>query len=55
MQHSAACADCLVTHVCSRDAEDAVVIDLDEERALRRLADRGLLPGLRHVPVASTE
>lgn len=53
MQGTDACSDCLVTFVCSRDAGDAVVVNLDEERALRRLSASGLLPVLRHVPLAS--
>ncbi|MEI2653491.1 MAG: hypothetical protein V9G12_15330 [Microthrixaceae bacterium] len=48
MRHSAACEDCVVTFICSRDAGDAVVLDLDEHRALRRLAASGLVPEVRH-------
>ncbi len=47
MQHTHACDDCLVTFVCSRDVDDAVVLDLDEQRALHRLQAGGLLPGVR--------
>ena len=53
MQHTDVCADCLVTFVCSRDVDDAVVLDLDEQRALRRLQLGGLLPEVRHLPVVS--
>lgn len=49
MRQSDVCADCLVTFVCSREADDAVVLDIDEQRALRRLQNQGLLPEIRHV------
>lgn len=63
MQHTDACSDCLVTFLCSDDrsvsleqqvsvrpsaAADAVVLDLDELRAVRLLASAGLVPTLRH-------
>lgn len=48
MRHSDVCGDCVVTFICSRDADDAVVLDLDEQRALRRLAASGLVPEVRH-------
>jgi hypothetical protein len=50
MQHSSHCQDCIVTFICDRDPDDAVVIDADEERAVRLLAGAGLVPRLRHVP-----
>lgn len=43
-----ACAECVVTFICGRDADDAVVIDADEARAVRLLAGAGLVPQLRH-------
>ena len=42
------CDDCIVTFLCSREPDDAVVIDVAEVRALRLLADSGLAPPLRH-------
>ena len=42
------CADCLVTFLCDRDEDDAVVLDLAEERAVRLLVGAGLVPGLAH-------
>ncbi|MCU0312262.1 MAG: hypothetical protein MUE36_15120 [Acidimicrobiales bacterium] len=48
MQHTDVCADCLVTYVCSREPDDALVVDVAEVRALRLLADSGLVPELRH-------
>jgi hypothetical protein len=48
MQHTDVCADCLVTFICSRESDDAVVVDVAEIRALRLLGDVGLTPRLRH-------
>ena len=48
MQHTSACEDCVVTFVLNREPGDALVIDADEERAVRLFADAGLLPGIRH-------
>jgi hypothetical protein len=49
LQGSDACSDCLVTYICSREADDALVIDVAEERAIRLLSGAGLVPELRHV------
>ncbi len=48
MQATSACDDCVVTFLCSREPDDAVVVDVSEVRALRLLADTGLTPPLRH-------
>lgn len=48
MQHTDVCGDCVVTFICSRDVDDAVVLDLDEARAIRRLVASGLVPAVRH-------
>jgi hypothetical protein len=48
MQHTDACADCVVTFICSREPGDALVVDVGEYRALRMLSDSGLVPELRH-------
>ena len=48
MQGTDACDDCLVTYVCSREPDDALVVDVAEIRALRLLSDSGLVPQLRH-------
>ena len=48
MQQTSACDDCVVSFVVSREPGDALVIDADEERAVRLFADAGLLPRLRH-------
>ena len=47
LQGSGACDDCLVTFVLGREPDDAVVIDAQEERALRSLSRAGLVPSLR--------
>ena len=48
MHDTSACDDCIVTFLCDREPEAAVVIDVAEVRALRLLADTGLAPPLRH-------
>ena len=48
MQGTEACQDCVVTFLCGRDPGEAVIIDADEERAVRVLARAGLVPALRH-------
>jgi hypothetical protein len=50
MAKTSACDDCVVTFIVEREPGDAVVIDADEERALRRLGDEGLAPRLRFRP-----
>ncbi|MBA3655559.1 MAG: hypothetical protein H0W70_15355 [Actinobacteria bacterium] len=49
MQHSDHCCDCVVTFICEREPDDAVVIDAEEARALRLLIGAGLVPELRHA------
>jgi hypothetical protein len=41
-----------VTFLLGRSADDAIVIDVAEARAVRLLADAGLVPRLRHRPTA---
>lgn len=48
MQHTSACGDCVVTFICGRDPDEAVVIDAAEAKAVRMLATAGLVPALRH-------
>src|SRR5204862_7394507 len=48
MQHTSACDDCVVTFICGREPDDAVVIDAAEAPAVRLLSEAGLLPSLRH-------
>jgi hypothetical protein len=44
-----ACDDCVVTFLLGHDADEAVVIDVAEARAVRLLSQAGLVPSLRHV------
>ena len=48
MQHTDACADCVVSFVISAGPSEALVVDLAELRAIRLLGDAGLVPRLRH-------
>ena len=48
MEGTAACDDCVVTFLCGREPGEAVVIDVEEIRALRLLQQGGLAPALRH-------
>ena len=48
MHATDACHDCVVTYLCDREPEQAVVIDIADLRAMRALADAGLVPRLRH-------
>jgi Zn-finger protein len=48
MQHTAACADCVVTFFCERPDRAAFVLDSAEQRAVRWFAEAGLVPTLRH-------
>lgn len=48
LERTEACGDCVVSFLLGREPDDAVVIDVAEVRALRTLADAGLVPGLRH-------
>jgi hypothetical protein len=48
MQHTDHCSDCVVMAVVDPSPRTgALVIDADEERALRELADAGLIPEIR--------
>jgi hypothetical protein len=49
MQHTGACDGCIVSFIVGREPGDALVIDADEERALRLLQRAGLVPESRHV------
>jgi hypothetical protein len=47
LQGTNACDDCVVSFLLGREADDAVVIDADEARAMRMLEKAGLVPSLR--------
>lgn len=48
LEGTSTCADCLVTFLCGREPDEAVVIDVAEARAVRLLGQAGLVPALRH-------
>jgi hypothetical protein len=48
MRTAGVCGDCVVTFLLGRGAQDAIVFDVAEERALRLLATAGMVPTLRH-------
>lgn len=48
MDGTASCADCVVTHLLAPARREAVVLNLDEVRAVRLLAQAGMVPTLRH-------
>jgi hypothetical protein len=48
MQETSACEGCVVTFICDREPDDALVIDAAEARAVRMLSRCGLVPPLRH-------
>jgi hypothetical protein len=52
MQGTDVCASCVVTFICDREPDDAIVIDAAEARAVRVLGRSGLVPPLRHRPRA---
>ncbi len=52
-QHTSACEDCVVSFLLDHSPDEAVVIDAAEVRAVRLLADAGLVPRLRHERRAS--
>lgn len=49
MQHTDVCDDCVVTFICGREPDEALVIDVAEARAVRLLGEVGLVPRLRQV------
>jgi hypothetical protein len=55
MQHTSACEGCVVTFICDRSPTEAVVIDVEEVRALRLLGRSGLVPPLRHERFGNLE
>ena len=48
MQHTDACHDCVVSFICSREPNEAVVIEFADLRAMRALGDAGRVPKLQH-------
>ncbi len=52
MRETNACSDCLVSFMCGDTHETAVVFNLEEQRAVRLLANAGMVPTLRHRAVS---
>ena len=52
LQRTDACGDCLVSFILGREADDALVVDVAEARAIRMLGRAGLVPELRHPAAA---
>jgi len=52
MRASSACDDCVVSFFCDDSGSQGVVLDLEEQRTLRMLANAGLVPTLRHRAVS---
>jgi len=48
MRETSACDDCVVSFIVKREPGDAIVVDVEEQRALRALGERGMVPRLRH-------
>ena len=48
MKSTPTCGDCIVTYICDREVEQAVVVNLADFRAMKALAEAGLVPDLRH-------
>lgn len=54
MQHTTACDDCIVTALLDRPDDGAVVLDLEQARAVRALQRGGLAPRNRFLPIDRT-
>ncbi len=48
MDGTAACADCMVTHLLAPARREPLAFSADEMRAVQLLARAGLVPTLRH-------
>jgi hypothetical protein len=48
MDGTAACADCVVTHLLAPARREPLAFDEDEMRAVELLAAAGMVPTLRH-------
>jgi hypothetical protein len=48
MTGTTACDDCVVTFICGRRPGEALIIDVEEERAVRLMASAGLVPEIKH-------
>ncbi len=51
MKDTDACGDCMMSVLCETPTEGAVILNLQELRDIRLLAQAGLVPTLRHRAV----
>ena len=51
MRNTDACGDCMMSVLCDQPIEGAIVLNLQELRDIRVLAQAGLVPTLRHRAV----
>ncbi len=51
MRQTDACSDCMMSVLCDTEESEAVVLNLQELRDIRLLAQAGLVPTLRHRAV----
>jgi hypothetical protein len=49
MQNTSTCDDCVVTFICGREPDEAVIIDVTEARAVKLLGEAGLVPPLQQI------
>lgn len=52
MKNTDACGDCMMSVLCETPVEGAVILNLQELRDIRLLAQAGLVPTLRHRAVS---
>ena len=52
MANSHACHDCMMSFLCHEPSDGAVVLNLQEIREIKLLAQAGLVPTLRHRAVS---
>jgi hypothetical protein len=52
MKDTDACGDCMMSVLCEAPTEGAVILNLQELRDIRLLAQAGLVPTLRHRAVS---
>jgi hypothetical protein len=51
MRDTDACGDCVVSFLIDHNPDEAVVLSLEEARAVKLLANAGMVPTLRHRAV----
>jgi hypothetical protein len=51
MRNTDACGDCMMSVLCDSEESGAVILNLQELRDIRLLAQAGLVPTLRHRAV----